>query len=136
MSAFLYRLGSLCARMRWLLLAAGLVLCLTTFGAVTNNDLTLPGTGSQQATDLLEAEFPPQQNGGSPIVFHVAKGDVASGVNGTAVKQSVEAILEVPHVYSAPDPTTQAGLVSDDGHTAFSSVLMDIGTAEITPELA
>jgi uncharacterized membrane protein YdfJ with MMPL/SSD domain len=142
MSAFLYRLGSLCARMRflvlgtWLLLAAGLVLCLTTFGAVTNNDLTLPGTGSQQATDLLEAEFPPQQNGGSPIVFHVAKGDVASGANGTAVKQSVAAILEVPHVYSAPDPTTQAGLVSDDGHTAFSSVLMDIGTAEITPELA
>ena len=43
------------------------------FGADTSNDLTLPGTGSQAAKDLLADEFPPQQNGANPIVFDVTQ---------------------------------------------------------------
>ena len=142
MSTFLHHLGYFCARFRfvvlgiWVLLAVGLLLCLSTFGAVTNNDLTLPGTGSQDATDLLAAEFPPQQNGGSPIVFHVDRGKLTDAANSTAIQDSVAAIAKVPHVYSAPDPTAQASLMSKDGQTAFSSVLLDIGAADLTPEMA
>ena len=142
MSTFLHHLGYFCARFRfvvlgiWVLLAVGLLLCLSTFGAVTNNDLTLPGTGSQDATDLLAAEFPPQQNGGSPIVFHVDRGTLTDAANSTAIQDSVAAIAKVPHVYSAPDPTAQASLMSKDGETAFSSVLLDIGAADLTPEMA
>ena len=127
MSTFLHHLGYFCARFRfvvlgiWVLLAVGLLLCLSTFGAVTNNDLTLPGTGSQDATDLLAAEFPPQQNGGSPIVFHVDRGKLTDAANSTAIQDSVAAIAKVPHVYSAPDPTAQASLMSKDGQTAFST---------------
>src|SRR5512133_2910987 len=45
-------------------------------GAETSNDLSLPGTESQQATDLLTSRFPPQQNGSSPVVFHVTRGKI------------------------------------------------------------
>ena len=44
------------------------------FGAKTNNSSDLPGTDSQAAFDLLADEFPPQQNGTNPFVFHVDRG--------------------------------------------------------------
>jgi uncharacterized membrane protein YdfJ with MMPL/SSD domain len=144
LSGFLHRLGYLCARFRfvvvsaWFVLAVGFIVCLSVFGAVTNNDLSLPGTGSQAATDLLAQEFPPQQNGASPIVFHVSSGTLTSATDEKAIQQSVAAIVKVPHVYSAPDPTAnpQSGLISKDGSTAFTSVLLDIGAGSLTPELA
>ena len=58
----------------WALLALGVAAAVTTFGAQTNNDLSLPGTGSQEVKDLLEPRFPPQQNGVNPIVFDVSTG--------------------------------------------------------------
>jgi hypothetical protein len=64
------------------------------FGAGTSNDLSLPGTESQQATDLLASRFPPQQNGSA------------------------------------------SGLVSKDGTTAFTPVLLDIPNGDVTEELA
>jgi uncharacterized membrane protein YdfJ with MMPL/SSD domain len=144
LSRFLRGLGDFCVRFRfpvlvaWILLVIGFIVCLSTFGAVTNNDLRLPGTGSQAATDLLAKEFPPQQNGASPIVFHISHGKLTDAAHEKAIKQSVAAILKVPHVHSAPDPTAnpQAGLISKDGTTAFSSVLLNISTGDLTPELA
>jgi RND superfamily putative drug exporter len=38
-------------------------------GQNTSDNLTLPGTDSQKATDLLNAKFPEQANGTVPIVF-------------------------------------------------------------------
>ena len=66
-------------------------------GAATTNDLQLPGTDSQRATDVLAAHFPPQQNGKSPIVFydaaHAVTAQRESGVlkrrRGTPVPASV-----------------------------------------------
>ena len=77
MSALLGRLGGFCARHRWIVLGVWLlvvvahILALRAFGDTTRNDQSLPGTDSQRATDLLAERFPPQQNGKSPIVFHV-----------------------------------------------------------------
>jgi uncharacterized membrane protein YdfJ with MMPL/SSD domain len=140
----LYRLGHFCARFRflvlgvWLVLVIGLLACLSVFGAMTNNDLSLPGTDSQAATDLLAAQFPPQEYGASPVVFHARSGTLTDPTHEKAISQSVAAILKVPHVYSAPDPTAnpQSGLISKDGSTAFSSVLLDIGAGSVTPALA
>ena len=39
---------------------------------------SLPGTGSQRATDLLMREFPVQSGDVDTVVFHVAKGTVDS----------------------------------------------------------
>ena len=80
MSTLLYRLGAFCAHRWWVVLVvwacvvavvgSGWVL----LGARTSNDITLPGTETQAATDFLAREFPPQQNGQSPVVFHAAAG--------------------------------------------------------------
>ncbi len=133
-----------CARWRWvvigvwLLLAVGHVVALSTLGSTARNNLSLPGTDSQAAIDLLAEQFPPQQNGASPIVFHAGSGAITDPANAAAVQRSVAAILAVPHVVSAPDPTAnpQAGLISVDGTTAFTSVLLDVGSGDLTEETA
>jgi uncharacterized membrane protein YdfJ with MMPL/SSD domain len=140
----LYRLGRLCANRALLVVAVwlGLVvvvrLVVWSVGAETSNDLSLPGTESQQATDLLASRFPPQQNGSSPVVFHVTKGKITDKANQQAVEASYKALAKAPHVASAPDPfaNSASGLVSKDGTTAFTPVLLDIPNGEVTEEIA
>jgi uncharacterized membrane protein YdfJ with MMPL/SSD domain len=60
MAGVLYRLGRLCANRAivvvavWLGLAVVVHVVVWDVGAETSNDLSLPGTGSQRATDLLD----------------------------------------------------------------------------------
>ncbi len=134
MGSALGALGSFCARRRytvliaWALLMAVMFGLVGVFGAQVNNDFSLPGTGSQSATDLLESDFPPQQNGTSPILFHVDTGSMNDDANKSAVQASLAQIQAIPSVYSATDPYAQpaAGLVSADGSTAFIPVLLNI----------
>jgi uncharacterized membrane protein YdfJ with MMPL/SSD domain len=112
----------------WLGLVVVVQLTVLRVGAETSNDLSLPGTESQQATDLLASRFPPQQNGSSPVVFHVTKGKITDSANKQAVESSYKALSKAPHVASAPDPfaNSASGLVSKDATTAFTPVLLDI----------
>jgi uncharacterized membrane protein YdfJ with MMPL/SSD domain len=144
MAGVLYRLGRLCANRAivvvavWLGLVVVVQLTVLRVGAETSNDLTLPGTESQQATDLLASRFPPQQNGSSPVVFHVSKGKITDSATKQAVEASYKALSKAPHVASAPDPfaNSASGLVSKDAKTAFTPVLLDIPNGEVTEELA
>ncbi len=146
MARLLHRLGMFSARRPlvmigvWVLLAVAVFASVATFGAQTNNDLTLPGTGSQSAKDLLEDKFPPQQNGVNPIVFDVPQGKLTDQAYKQAVSDSVEAIKKQPHVYSVTNPLSSggqtAGLLSKDKQTAFAPVLMDVSTGDLTTELA
>ena len=49
-------------------------------GTNVNDNLTLPGTGSQAATDLLEDKFPSQANGTNPVVLTAPKGEKITAV--------------------------------------------------------
>src|SRR5262245_48841010 len=106
MASVLYRLGRWIAAHRlwvllaWLVVAIGRAVLIARIGAGTSNNLTLPGTDSQAATDLLAARFPPQQNGKSPIVFYAASGKVTDGKNKQAIVDSQKAILKLPDVVS------------------------------------
>ena len=108
------------------------------FGLFRCPDLRLPRTESQQATDLLASRFPPQQNGSSPFVFHVARGKITDKANQQAVESACKALSKAPSVHSAPDPFANAasGLVSKDATTAFTPVLLDIPNGDVTEELA
>jgi uncharacterized membrane protein YdfJ with MMPL/SSD domain len=140
----LYRLGRFCAihpliiLLAWIVLAAGVVGAKSVLGSMTSNDQTLPGTQSQQASDLLQTYFPPQQNGSSPIVFHVSKGKITDKANQNAVESSYKALLKAPHVYSATDPfgNSSSALISTDHTTAFTPVLLNIGNGQLTEDLA
>src|SRR5215831_1524820 len=144
MAKFLYRVGRFCAAhalvvlLAWIVLAVVVVGLKSQFGGLTSNDQTLPGTQSQQASDLLAAKFPPQQNGSSPIVFHVTKGKITDKANQDAVESSYKALLKVPGVYSATDPfgNSSSALVSKDGHTAWTPVLLKISNGQVTEALA
>jgi putative drug exporter of the RND superfamily len=75
MTGPLYRLGHFCVRHKLVVLAVWFVaFCAlagvsVVLGQNTSDNLTLPGTNSQNATDLLNAKFPQQANGTVPIVF-------------------------------------------------------------------
>jgi uncharacterized membrane protein YdfJ with MMPL/SSD domain len=135
----LHGLGRFCAThalpvvLAWILLAAGLVAALSAAGSMTTNNLSLPGTESQKASDLLAAKFPPQQNGSNPFVFHVSRGKVTDSANKSAIEASYKALLKAPHVYSATDPfkNAAAGLVSSNGQYAFTPVLLNISNTGV-----
>jgi uncharacterized membrane protein YdfJ with MMPL/SSD domain len=144
LAQLLYRLGTFTARRRWIVLAAWLVLVLVvgflirTIGGNTSNNLDLPGTGSQEVSDLLAERFPPQQNGKNPIVFEVTSGTVESAANKEAIQASRNAMAALPHVVSAPGPYGKEGAaqVSKDKRIAFVPVLLSIGNEELTEEIA
>ena len=141
MGKALHGLGLFCSRHALVVIGIWTVLVVVVFGAVarfgaeTSNDLSLPGTGSQDVKDLLEERFPPQQNGTNPIVFDVTFGKLTDNANKSAVKASIQAIKKAPHVYSVTNPLSSsgqtAGLLSKDGQTAFAPVLLDIGSGEL-----
>ncbi|MEX0990205.1 MAG: MMPL family transporter [Actinomycetota bacterium] len=138
------RLGRFCARHRvlvlvlWILVAGAVVAVVAQVGAKTNDDLTLPGTDSQRAFDLLAENFSPQQNGTSPIVFHSASGKVTSGPNEAAIREAYRSIQPAPHVHETTSPFAELGQaqVSDDERTAYINVLMGVYGSDLTVELA
>ncbi|MGC4112820.1 MAG: MMPL family transporter [Nocardioides sp.] len=146
MARLLHRLGMLCARKPLIVLGAWLVLLVVVFGSVakfgslTSNDLSLPGTGSQEAKDLLQDKFPPQQNGANPIVFDIKHGKLTDQQYKSAINASIKAIKKQPHVYSVTNPLSSggqtAGLLSKDKQTAFAPVLMDVASSDLTEAIA
>jgi uncharacterized membrane protein YdfJ with MMPL/SSD domain len=136
----------LAARKPLVVIGAWVVMLVIVFGAVakigslTSNDLSLPGTGSQEAKDLLEEKFPPQQNGANPIVFDISSGKLTDQQYQKAINDSVKAIKKQPHVYSVTNPLSSggqtAGLLSKDKQTAFAPVLMDVASSDLTEEIA
>jgi len=64
LTPLLYRLGHFCARHPvwvlavWVVIAVAVVGVARSVGQETNDDLTLPGTDSQAATNLLSDKFP------------------------------------------------------------------------------
>src|SRR5262245_51218032 len=144
MARFLYGLGMFTARRKWVVLgvwflaAVVVVAAVRAFGANTSDNLSLPGTGSQAATDLLTEDFPPQQNGSSPLVFHVTSGQVTDSKAKQAIEESHQAIVKLPYVASATDPFSQKGAaqISKDKQTAFIPVLLSVGGDELTDEIA
>ena len=144
MARFLFKLGAFIVHRRWFVLGAwvlataALVLLVRVYGANTSDNLNLPGTDSQAATDLVAERFPPQQNGSSPVVLRVQTGHVTFSKQMQAIEASHKAIVALPHVSSATDPFSQKGSaqISKDKRTAFIPVLLDVGGDELTDEIA
>ena len=141
----LYRLGHLVAAhpvivlVLWIAIAVGVTLTVKQVGANTDNNISLPGTGSQAASDLLQAGFPPQQNGSNPIIFHIrGAGKVTDKDNKQAITDSYKAIKKIKFVHSATSPFAQgAGAqISKDKKTAFISVLLNVSSNELTEQQA
>ena len=127
MTRMLYGLGHACARWRfvvlglWLVLLVGLVIGAKSAGSDTTNNVTLPGTGSQSATDLLSGRFPSQAYGSNPLVIATDSGKLTDSKYSNAIGSSVSALKKTPHVTAAVSPLSSAGSRARSARTSRSA---------------
>ena len=110
MTGPLYRLGRVCVRHRWpvvgIWVAFVVALAATALaaGEQTSDDLTLPGSDSQRATDLLDDRFPAKANGSVPVALKVTAGKLTAGSNADAVRATAKRLKSLPAVRDAVSP--------------------------------
>ncbi len=140
MTGVLYRLAHFSVRHRlavlavWLIAVIALVVVSHRLGENTNDNLSLPGTDSQRATDALAKSFPDQANGSSPIVLHVSGGKLTDAKNAEAVEKSAKQIAKEPNVASVVSPLSPqgAGALSKDKQTGYFSVTLGVSPGELS----
>src|SRR5690242_2275366 len=127
MTAILYSVARFCVRQKFVVLAAWLVAAVVlvavshTLGDNTNDNLSLPGTDSQRASNTLAKSFPHQSKGSSPIVLHAKSGKLTDSKYSSAVNEAVTDVSKAPHVASATNPLTPQGAsaLSKDQTTGY-----------------
>ncbi|HMJ04569.1 MAG TPA: MMPL family transporter, partial [Conexibacter sp.] len=142
MTGFLHRLGHLCARRRllvlgaWLVVAVALGVLATQAGTQTTDNVTLPGTDSQRATDVVEAGFGDGlANGTNPIVLAAPRGaKLTEARYRAAVERLVAAYERDRGVTSVVDPLSSAGRaqLSRDERIGFVSLELRDSPTELT----
>jgi RND superfamily putative drug exporter len=144
MTGLLYGLGRACARWRfvvlalWLVMILALVISAREAGSDTTNNVTLPGTGSQSATDLLSDRFPTQAYGTNPLVIATDSGKLTSSKYSNAIKSTVSNLKKLPTVTSAISPLSNAGssALSKNKQIGYISVALNVGQGSITDDEA
>ncbi len=140
MTGVLYAIARFCVRRRfvvfavWLVAAVGLVAVSHHMSDNTSDNLKLPGTDSQRATDALSHSFPAQSNGSSPIVLHVKSGKLTDSKYSSAVNEAASDVANAPHVASVVNPLTQQGAsaLSKDQATGYLSVTTDVSAGQLS----
>ena len=116
MTRLLYGLGRLCVRRRWVVLGVWLVvfavlaIAARTVGPDVNDNLTLPGSDSQKATDLLSERFPSQANGTNPVVLQAPSGaKLTDAKYKQPIDDTIAALAKDPDVRGATSPLVERG---------------------------
>ncbi len=143
MTGPLYRLGGVCSRHHWpvigiwLLLAIALVLGANAAGSQNSDNLTLPGTGSTQAQDLLQDRLPDQAYGTNPVVLKAGQGKLTDSKNKKAVDNAVKSLRKNSLVIRAVSPYGKEAKkvqLSKDGKIGYISVTLSEGPSDLTEE--
>src|SRR5215213_8466013 len=94
----------------WVVIVLAIVGVARSVGQETNDDLTLPGTDSQAATNLLSDKFPDQANGSVPIALRAPEG---AKLSDPKYKKPIQTVVKA---YSKDPAITQAtGPFSEQG---------------------
>lgn len=128
MSRFLFSLGALSFRRRWLVLGTwlavliGVALAFVGFRGEPSDNFTIPGTESQRAVEQLQQNLPDYGGAQTQITF-AAPADrvVTDPALASAVDQSVAAANAIGDVAAAAGPN-QTGQVSPDGRIGLGTV--------------
>ena len=142
MTGVLYRIAQFCVRRKfivlavWLVAAVALVAISHRMGDNTNDNLSLPGTDSQRATDVLARSFPIQANGISPIVLHARNGKLTDSKYSGAVNQAAADLAKESDVASVVNPLTPQGAsaLSKDKATGYLSVGLKVSPGSLSQE--
>lgn len=140
MATILYRIGRWAFRRRRRVLRLWLgVLLLAVVGAAVapageEEDLSMPGTESQKAFDLLDERFPQSNSQGAEarLVFQAPDGQrVSAGENKAAVEDTLGSLDGGDQVASTTDPF-ETGAVSKDGTIAYSTITYTADAVDLT----
>jgi putative drug exporter of the RND superfamily len=140
MTPLLYGVAKFCVRRRfvvlgvWLVAAVALVAVSHRMGDNTNDDLSLPATDSQMATDALQKSFPAQANGTSPIVLHAPSGQLTDSKYASAVNSAASDVAKAPYVAGVVNPLTSQGAstLSKDKTTGYLSVTLKVSPGSLS----
>lgn len=131
MSRLLYRLGKAAALRPWRFIAVWVVLVAAVAGlagvagGALHDNYTLEGTGSQEATDLLEERFPALSGADARVVVHTESGTV----DRAALAEAAGELRELPHVSVVEPPRP-----SPDGATALMTVRYSVPVTDLEPK--
>jgi putative drug exporter of the RND superfamily len=141
MTPVLYGLARFCIRRRlivigvWVVAAVALVAISQRMGDNTSDDLSLPGTNSQKATDTLHKSFPSVANGANPIVVKAPSGKKLSDSQyANAIGQATSNLSKDQYVASAISPLTQQGVgqLNKDQTIGYISVTLKATTGSLS----
>jgi RND superfamily putative drug exporter len=141
----LYAIGRFCSRRHWpviglwLIAAVALVVAGQASGSKTNDNLTLPGTGSTDATNLLDNNLPAQANGNNPLVIASEGGaKLTEPRYAEAIEKTAQRLNAMADVNSATNPLSPAGasFLGKDRTVAYFPVVLSVGPADLTEEQA
>jgi RND superfamily putative drug exporter len=121
------------ALLLWLALGIGLTAGAQVAGSAYTNDISLPGSESQQVLDALAAHQASAAVESVQIVFHDL-GGLTEPTTRTAVQRMLEEVRGLDHVAAVSDPYADPAGLSRDGTTALSTVQLDSVLADLPPE--
>jgi RND superfamily putative drug exporter len=107
----------------WLLAAVVTIVLAVASGGKTDNTFTVPGTESQQASDLLRAKLPALGGGQTQLVFATHGSALVTDPRYRAgIETSISKLRTVPGVATVSDPFTAVDGVSPNRQVALGSV--------------
>lgn len=117
----------------WLGIVAALVVLVATIGGSLRDEFSIPGSDTQRAAELLEAEFASQQGSGLNLVFAAPEGERLDTPERKAAIEAAIAEIQGPELQGTED---RAGIesvgdpfadetISDDGRIAYTEAKFD-----------
>ncbi|WP_213615421.1 MMPL family transporter [Paenibacillus lactis] len=128
MAKWLYRLGAWSARKRKSVIIGGLALLILlatlglSLGTSFTGEMTIPGTKSDQAADILKEEFPSSDDGGQiRLVFKVDNGTIESDISKKWILQALKDVQKDSFVKSVLSPY-DAMTISPDKKIGYADI--------------
>ena len=117
----------------WIGIIAGLIVLVATIGGSLKDEFDIPGSDTQRATDLIEAEFAEEQGGVLNLVFAAPAGE---RLDTAERKEAIEGAISRLESQEFKPTEDEAGLTSvadpfadetfsDDGRIAYSQAQFD-----------
>ena len=121
----------------WLGIIVGLILLVATVGGSLKDEFSIPGSDTQRATDLIEAEFVEEQGGVLNLVFAAPEGErLDTPERRAAIEEAIGELQTDEFAPTAEAPDGNAGITSvgdpfdentfsDDGRIAYAEAQFD-----------
>jgi RND superfamily putative drug exporter len=142
-SSLLNRIAVFSARNRalvigvWLVVLVGLGFASQTAGTKYSSSVTVSGSDSAAATDVMSRSFSSALSDASPIVFYTDEGTLTDDAHRGSVEASLKALSAAPNVASVSNPLEQGSTtISADQRTAYATVLPSKALGDLSVEEA